>query len=132
MRESILFFLIIIATAFPLFSQNVSLELSGDEKAGFDIDILYGNQKVTTNKKNGEFKLIIENADRSISDTLYRWKADKAEESSNGIKLSGQYFSETLMTLISIEVAYSIVNEHVIKKEISLEQNNIPLLILPA
>ncbi len=112
----------------PLFSQNVSLQLSGNEEDGYDIEILYGNQKVTTNKVNGEFKLIIENDDRSISDTLNNWKADRAEESSDGIKLSGQYYSESLMTFISIEVAYSIVNEYVIKKEISLEQNNIPLL----
>ena len=128
MRIVLVFFLISIVYVSPLFSQIVSLQLTGDGNVGYDIEILYGNRKVTTNELNGEINLIIENDDRSISDSLIGWRADRAEESRNGIKLSGEYYSETLMTFISIEVAYSIINENVIKKEISLEQNNIPLL----
>jgi hypothetical protein len=90
--------------------------------------VLYGNKKVIGNEAIGEFNLIIENDDRSISDTLYNWKARQAEENSGAIKLTGQYYQKDLMTYITIEVDYSIVNDNVIKKEINLEQNNIPLL----
>jgi hypothetical protein len=128
MRKGILFLLIIITARSPLFSQNVSLQLMGNGKDGYDIEILYGNRKVATNKVNGEFNLIIENADRSITDTLSNWKALRAKENSDGIKLTGQYYLENLMTFISIEVDYYIVNDNIIKKEISLEQSNIPLL----
>lgn len=128
MRKGILFLLIIFTARSLLFSQNVSLQLSGNGEDGYDVEIGYGNKTVATNKVNGEFNLVIENDDRSISDTLYNWKATRAEENSDGIKLSGRYYLENLMTTISIEVDYTLVNEYLIKKEISLEQNNIPLL----
>ncbi|MFO7668715.1 MAG: hypothetical protein R6W31_03565 [Bacteroidales bacterium] len=128
MSVRIVSFLIILSAASPLFAQNVSLLLSGNGEEGYDIEIRYGNRKVSTNKVNGEFNLIIENADRSHSDTIYNWKASRAIESFNGIKLSGQYYLENLMTFISIEVDYSIVNDFLIRKTISLEQSNIPLL----
>jgi len=128
MRKGFLFLLLFFTTIPGLFSQNVSLQLSGNEENGYEIQVLYGNKKVATNEVNGEFNLIIENTDRSISDTLHNWKAKQAEENSDGIKLSGQYYQKDLMTYITIEVDYSIVNDYVIKKEINLEQNNIPLL----
>jgi hypothetical protein len=111
-----------------LFSQHVSLQLSGNQENGFNIQVLYGNKKIIDNESFGEFNLIIENDDRSISDTLYNWKPDLAENIDSAIKLTGQYYSKDLMTHITIEIDYSVVNEHVIKKEIRLEQNNIPLL----
>ncbi|MFH0758901.1 MAG: hypothetical protein V2B15_16550 [Bacteroidota bacterium] len=128
MRKGILFLLIICTARSSLFSQNVSLQLSGNGEDGYEIGIRYGNTTVATNKVNGEFNLLIENDDRSILDTLSNWKAFRAKENSDGIKLSGEYFLENLMTSISIEVDYTIVNDYLIKKEISLEQNNIPLL----
>jgi hypothetical protein len=128
MRKGILFLLILFSAGPVLLSQNVLLQLSGNEKSGYDIQVLYGNKKVISNDVMGEFNLIIENDDRSISDTLCNWKAKQAEESGDGIKLTGQYYQKDLMTYITIEVDYSIVNDNVIKKEINLEQNNIPLL----
>ncbi len=128
MGKAILFLLIFFYANPVLFSQNASLQLSGNEENGFNIQVLYGIEKVISNEVIGEFNLIIENEDRSITDTLHNWKADQAEEKKGEIKLTGQYFQKALMTQITIEVTYSIVNDNVIKKEISLEQNNIPLL----
>lgn len=104
------------------------MELRGNTDEGYFIDIMYGMKKVATNTINGEFNLIIENADRSISDSIFNWKAGHAEEYKNRIKLSGKSYLNKFMTQVSIEIDYSIVNDHVIKKVISLEQNNIPLL----
>lgn len=128
MIKGFLFLLFSIAAIPVLLSQNVSLQLSGDEEYGYEIYMLYGNKKVSSTQINGEFNLIIENSDHSISDTLHNWKAKQAEQNGDGIKLSGQYYQKDLMTYITIEVVYSIVNNNVIKKEINLEQNNIPLL----
>lgn len=128
MTKSALFLLIIISGCFPLRSQSINLLLSGNGEAGYSIAIAYGSREVATNDVNGEFNLVIENADRSIRDTIHHWKASGAVEYSDGILLSGQVYLEKMMTLISIEVDYTIINDRVIKKEISLEQNNIPLL----
>ncbi len=117
-----------ISACSPLLSQHVSLQLAGNAVDGFSVDILYGSKKASTGLASGEFTLLIENADHSISDTLSNWKAGSAITSSDGIQLSGEYYLEKLMTFITIGVNYSIVNDHLIKKEISLEQNNIPLL----
>ncbi|MBN2347802.1 MAG: hypothetical protein JXJ22_03130 [Bacteroidales bacterium] len=128
MRKSIFFILILFSLSQILYSQNIFLQLSGNKESGYNIQVLYGNKKVVSNEAFGEFNLIIENEDRSISDTLNNWKANQAEEKGGAIKLTGQYYSKDLMTDITIEVNYSILNDHVIKKGISLEQNNIPLL----
>ena len=128
MKKGILLSLLFIAAMPALFSQIVSLQLSDNEENGYNIQVLYGNKKVISNDATGEFNLIIENDDRSISDTLCNWKAKQAEENGGVIKLTGQYYQKDLMTYINVEVDYSIVNDNVIKKEISLEQNNIPLL----
>ncbi|MDA3824287.1 MAG: hypothetical protein PF450_16965, partial [Bacteroidales bacterium] len=128
MSKGILFILIILTACFPLHAQKVSLLLSGNEKDGYEIEILYGARKVTSSKTNGEFNLVIENSDHSITDTLSNWKAHNVTQYSDGIKLSGQYYLENLMTYISIELDYYIINDYVVKKEINFEQNNIPLL----
>jgi hypothetical protein len=128
MRKVILILLVVITIHSPLFSQHLSLQLTGNGEEGYAIEILSGTRIVATNKLSGEVNLIIENDDRSVTDTIYYWKAFRAEEYSKGIKLSGQCYLANLMTSISIEVNYTIVNEYLIKKEISLEQNNIPLL----
>ena len=45
MRKGILLILIIITVRCPLFSQSVSLQLSGNGEDGYDVEILYGNQE---------------------------------------------------------------------------------------
>jgi hypothetical protein len=128
MQKAIFFQLIIFTINQVLFSQNASLQLNGDTINGYFINILNNDKTIVCNKINGEFNLIIENADRSIGDSIYNWKATQAVKTDNGFRLSGQYYLKNLMTDVSIEVHYFIVNDIVIKKEINLEQNNIPLL----
>ena len=128
MKKVIFLFLLLNPVFFLVFSQKTSLQLSGNAEDGYTIQILYGSEKVTNNELNGEFTLITENEDRSLTDTLANWKAQRAEENKDGVKLSGDYYLKEHMTWIKIEVNYSLVNDFVVQKEISLEQNNIPLL----
>ncbi|MBI9066763.1 MAG: hypothetical protein JEZ09_05680 [Salinivirgaceae bacterium] len=128
MQKATLFLLIIITSTTALFSQNASLQLFGNETSGYGVNLIWNDKTVSCNEGSGEFSLIIENADRSFSDTIHNWKASSAIQNKDGIKLSGQYYLKTLMTFITVEVDYYMVNANVIKKEISLEQNNIPLL----
>jgi hypothetical protein len=128
MKKTILLFLLIIAVFSQVYSQKVSLQCLGNDEDGYDMQILYGNKVAATNEVNGEFMMIIENDDRSLTDTLAHWKAQRVEKNIDGMKLSGDYYLKELMTWVKIEVNYTIINEFVVKKEISLEQNNIPLL----
>jgi len=128
MKKAVLFLPLCFIAASILFAQNVSLQLAGDEAAGYFVKILYGGKDVISNHLSGELDLVVENADRSITDTLHNWKATRAEITDNGIRLSGQYYQLELMTDITIEEIYEIINDHVVKKEIRLEQHNIPLL----
>ncbi|NQU33714.1 MAG: hypothetical protein HQ521_10805, partial [Bacteroidetes bacterium] len=128
MQKAIYLLFIIICSNSALYSQSISLQLFGNELNGFGINILYNGKTVSCNEENSDFNLIVENADRSHTDSVYNWKATLAEEIVSGYKLSGQYYLQNLMCYVTIEVNYYIVNDYVIKKEISLEQNNIPLL----
>jgi len=128
MLRFISFILIYITIAPALFPQKVSLQLSGNQENGYVVNIQHNNKIIACNEVAGEFNLIVQNADRSFSDTIRNWKATQAEKNDRCIKLSGKYYVKSLMTDITIDVSYNIVNEFVVKKEISLEQNNIPLL----
>ena len=128
MKKGGLFLILFSVLCSSLFSQDANLKLSGNGEDAYVVEILFGDRQVATNHVNGELNLIIQNDDRSVCDTIRNWKASKAVENDHGIKLSGQCYLENLMTYIRIEVNYSIINANVIKKEISLEQNNIPLL----
>ncbi len=128
MRNGIFLLLLSILVNPELFSQQMSLQLSGNPEDGYAVQIQYGGKIITDNTINGEFNLIVENADRSFTDTIHNWKAQYAGKNSGGIELTGRYYLKDLMTWISVEVDYSIINDNVIKKEILLEQNNIPLL----
>jgi len=128
MRTYILLLLILFSASVAGIAQHVSMQLTGNGENGYGIQVLYGNNIVIGDAAIGEFNLVIENDDRSFADTILNWKANHAETINGAIKLSGSYYSQTLITYVAIAVDYSIVNDHVIKKEISLEQNNIPLL----
>lgn len=128
MRKIILLFLLCIAVFSLIYSQKVSLQYSGNDENGYGMLILYGDKIVSNNDLYGEFNLIVQNGDRSLTDTIFKWKAQRAEKHNNVIILSGDYYLKGLMTWMAIRINYTIVNEFVIKKEIYLEQRNIPLL----
>ncbi|MBN2763619.1 MAG: hypothetical protein JXR41_11050 [Bacteroidales bacterium] len=128
MRRGV-FLLLFFSLVFPaLFPQQLSLNLSGNANDGYVVSIQYGGNVITDTGVTGEFDMVVENADRSFTDTIHHWKAQHAEKNNDEIKLTGRYYLEEVMTWISVEVDYSLINDHAIKKEIRLEQSNIPLL----
>ena len=106
---------------------GLSYNVEKDSSGQYFLEFFYDQKLIATNSV-GELSIELENEDRSYHETISGWKADNCEEGEGWVKLTGNYYCEMLTTNITVEVKYSLVNEHVLKKEISLFQSNIPML----
>jgi len=121
----IILFLFFIST---LSATELILKLKGDSTSGFYVDLYYGSIPVSTQQKNGELNLIVENEDYSIREYVNNWKATKAIQQGNTITLSGVAKLPKLEADIHISAIYEIVNNQVVEKRIELLQTNLSLL----
>ncbi len=95
-----------------------------ERNGGFGISIGYG-KKTYFQETTG---FVLENADRSIRETIESWQADAWRPIPGGILLEGTYVSPGLETRLEIGIAYTAVNSRVVKKTVTLHQPNIPVL----
>lgn len=72
---------------------------------------------------------VLENEDGSVQDAVDNWLADSYELIPGGVRLSGVYESERLVTDLEISLDYVLINAQVIKKTLVLRQRNIPVLL---
>jgi len=99
-----------------------------EQSGGYGVSIKYGG-KPYFQETTG---FVFENADRSIRETVGQWLADAWEAIPGGVLLKGTYASPRFETLLEISVAYTAVNDRVIKKVLTLHQPNIPVLFYSA
>ena len=99
-----------------------------EQNGRYGISIEYG-EKTFFQETTG---FVFENADRSVRETVPHWLADAWEPVPHGVLLKGTYTSPGMETLLEISVAYTSVNDRVVKKVLSLRQPNIPVLFYMA
>ena len=101
---------------------------SKEQTGGYGIDIQFGGKSYFQESTG----FVFENADRSIRETVGQWLADTWEAIPGGVLLKGTYASPHFETLLEIGVAYTAVNDRVVKKVLTLHQPNIPVLFYSA
>lgn len=104
------------------------LQVAGDPMAGYHVVILHNGRKVARHNHGGEFSVVFENGDRSIRCAIDNWRAQAWTGFSKQIDLMGKVRIEELETDVSVTVRYSVVNESVISKRISISQSNASFL----
>lgn len=113
---------------FNAFAEKINLSVSGNEKKGYNVNIYYGSDLVSSQDLSGELDLVLENEDYSVKEVVKGWKATKILQEGNKTTLSGSLYLKKLETDLDIDVIYEIVTDKVIKKTVELSQVNVPHL----
>ena len=101
---------------------GISLNVKGDPNTGYSVAIAYDGVSVARHRHGGELSLVLENSNHTLSDEFIDWKPARAEISTDGnrIKLTGEIRTKKISGRAAIEVAYSVINNHVVRKDITL------------
>ena len=106
------------------FSQQLSLQVAGDDQAGFHIDIYNGDQLLVSNTE--EFSLQLYNLDLSTAVTMQHWTGQEWIGNDSCITLKRDSYIKEFDANLSVSVNYQLVNHHVIKKTVELLQPSMP------
>lgn len=112
----------------PCISSKTSIGMRVVENNGYSVEILYNGCPIAYHNDGGELDIYIENDDRQYHVELKSWKAQNYYIEDSKIILTGKYSLEQLISYLNVEVIYELINEHVVKKQIVLTQNNQPVL----
>ena len=113
-----------LITSVRVTGQQLSLKAVGNEQEGYHINI-YNDSKLLLSRE-GELSLKINNLDYTAEAGIQNWTGEKWEGNENSISLSRNSYIKDFDAELSIAVKYEIVNQHVIKKTISLFQPSMP------
>jgi len=120
----IIIFLFAVLNHSVLYSQELSLKITGDDKAGYHVDIYNGDKLVVTN--NEEFSLQMYNLDMSTNANIPHWTGEKWSGNEKSITLKRDSYILEFDANISITVTYDVVNGNIIKKTVDLFQPSMP------
>ena len=107
-----------------IFSQQLSLKVVGDEKAGFHVDIYKGNQLMVTNTE--ELSLQLSNLDMSAVVNIQQWTGQQWTGNEKGVILKRNSYIEELDANLVIDVTYEVIDSNIIKKTVDLFQPSMP------
>ncbi|NVO21532.1 MAG: hypothetical protein HXX13_17655 [Bacteroidetes bacterium] len=105
---------------------QVSLQLAGNEKEGYHVDIYKNNQKLVTNSE--EFSLSLFNLDMSTNTVLPHWTGQEWTGNDRKISLKRESFVNEFDANLSIEVAYEVVSPNIVRKTIRMFQPCMPAM----
>jgi hypothetical protein len=105
------------------FSQQLSLKVVGEDRAGFHVDILDGTQLLVTNPE--EFTLQLFNHDLSTNVNL-QLNGQKWTGNEKAIILTSDYYIKEFDANLSISINYEVINANLVKKTIELVQPSMP------
>ena len=107
---------------------GISLKVSGDDKWGYGVTILYRGQPVAQHNGGGEFSAVFQNGERSLEDRIENWKAASWSGNATHVVLEGEGKLKNSNTTILVQVEYDAVDAHVVRKRIRLRQADMFLL----
>ena len=111
-----------------MITEGFELKAAGNSSTGYYAVVLHNGQEVARHNDGGEFSAVFENGDRSITCAIKNWRAQSWTGDSRQLDLMGQVWIDELETDLSVKVSYTVVNESVISKKISLSQSNASFL----
>ena len=107
---------------------GISLKVSGDDKWGYGVTILYRGQPVAQHNGGGEFSAVFQNGERSLEDRIENWKAASWSGNATHVVLEGEGKLKNSNATILVQVEYDAVDAHVVRKRIRLRQADMFLL----
>jgi hypothetical protein len=119
-----LFGLFVLLHQSLILAQPLLLKISGDDQAGFQVDIYKGNQLLVSNTE--ELSLQLFNLDLSTVADIEHWKGQKWSGNENSITLSRDSYISEFDANLSVSVTYQVVNANIIKKTVELLQPSMP------
>ncbi|MHA4809430.1 hypothetical protein ACX0G9_15060 [Flavitalea flava] len=105
-------------------SAALNLKVSGDAQKGFEVDIYNDGRLLVTHSSS--FTLQLFNTDLTTTANLTGWKGKKWTGDKNRIVLTGDSYIPEFDANLSIKVIYEIVNQHTLKRTLSLFQPSMP------
>lgn len=106
------------------FSQQLSLKVAGDEKAGYHVDVYHGDKLVVSNTE--ELSLQLFNLDLSTVAKMPQWTGKEWTGNENSITLKRDSYVTEFDANLSVSVTYQVVNTNVVKKTVELFQPSMP------
>jgi len=106
---------------------GLSISILTDPEGRYYSEFQYDDNPVSSHV-DGELDLLVENEDRSIRMAFSGWKADEYLQVKDAHVLRGEVDCGLLCTRIYLELTYSSVNDHVVRRTFRIRQSNIPLL----
>jgi hypothetical protein len=113
----------------PALAQTgMALQIAGDAKSGYTVDVNYNGEPVSSPAQSGEFSARFQNGSREINVDLPAWKATAWTGDAHHMILTGMVKLNDLQTDLSVQVDYEVVTPHVVRKRIRLHQVDAHLL----
>ena len=106
---------------------GLSISILTDSNGCYYSDFLYDGIPISSHA-DGEMDLLVENEDRSIRVDFAGWKAESYHQADGAHILGGRIDCGILNTILFVELTYSSVNDHVVRRTVRMRQSNIPLL----
>ncbi|MCB0564991.1 MAG: hypothetical protein KDD01_11495 [Phaeodactylibacter sp.] len=124
--NSIRFLLVILflGIARVFYSQELRLNLAGNEQDGYYVEVYNGPELLFTD--HGAFNLKMANLDLSATTQLSSWKGMKYTKEPGKIILERDSYLAGLDANLSITVIYEQVNEQLIRKRVRMTQYSMP------
>jgi len=107
-----------------VFSQQLSLKVTGDTIDGYHVNIFKGDKLLITNTE--EFSLQLYNLDLSTVATLKHWTGQAFIIGEKSISLQRDSYIPEFDANLSVAVTYEIVNDNVVEKTVELFQPSMP------
>lgn len=110
-------------------TKKVSLRVDGNKTSGFYVTILANNTPINNQSECGEFSSWFQNAEASVKDSIENWKATEWKGNSSHVELKGKAMLKHVVE-IWITVTYDVINQNIVRKQISFYQSDMPVIFL--
>lgn len=119
-----LFILTLIACSFNVYSQELSLKVSGDTTKGYHVVIYRNSYPLVTNTE--ELSLQLYNSDLSTVVNMDHWTGYSWKGTNKRITLERESYVKDLDANLKVAVTYELVSSNIIMKKVELFQPSMP------
>jgi hypothetical protein len=105
----------------------LSLKAVGDPTHGFTV-VIHSRGLPLTSEGPGELDAVFQNGERSLEDRIYKWKANAWSGNERQITLLGNASLPNLNATVRLEVIYTVVANHAVRKTIRIHQSDMFML----
>jgi hypothetical protein len=107
---------------------GLTLKVTGDDKLGYGVALLFNGQLFARHHQGGEFSAVLQNEDRSVVDRVTAWKASSWAGDATRVTLAGECKLQNLNATVYVQVDYEVTARNVVRKRIRLQQADMFML----